>query len=62
MKVMRFILVDERDRTFRVQRWCFRGSIDRWIDLYDSPSEGNLPDLVKSFCPHIGQESFFELM
>ena len=36
MKVMRFTLVDEKDRTFRVQRWCFRGSIDRWIDLWES--------------------------
>ena len=62
LKVMRFILVDEKQRTFRVQRWCFRGSIDRWIDLFDSRSEGNLPDLVREFCPHIGQESFFELM
>jgi hypothetical protein len=62
MKVMRFTLVNEKDRTFRVQRWCFRGSIDRWIDLYESRSEGNLSDLVKRFCPHIGQESFFELM
>ncbi len=62
MKVMRFRLVDKKDRTFRVQRWCFRGSIDRWIDLYKSRSEGKLSDLVKQFCPHIGQESFFELM
>jgi hypothetical protein len=62
MKVMRFTLVDEKDRTFRVQRWCFRGSIDRWIDLWASGSEGNLSDLVKKFCPHIGQESFFELI
>ena len=62
MKVMRFTLVDEKHRTFRVQRWCFRGSIDRWIDLYESRSEGKLSDLVKRFCPHIGQESFFELM
>jgi hypothetical protein len=62
MKVMQFILVDEDERTFRVQRWCFRGSIDRWIDLWSSGGEGNLPDLVKRFCPHIGQESFFELM
>ena len=23
---------------------------------------GKLSDLVKRFCPHIGQESFFELM
>jgi hypothetical protein len=62
MKVMRFRLVDEKDRTYRVQRWCFRGSIDRWIDLWESGSEGKLSDLVKRFCPHIGQESFYELM
>ena len=62
MKVMRFTLADEQDRTFRVQRWCFRGSIDGWIDLWMSGSEGRLPDLVKRFCPHIGQESFYELM
>jgi hypothetical protein len=62
MKVMRFTLVDEEARTFRVQRWCFRGSIDRWIDLWMSGSEGKLPGLVKKFCPHIGRESFFELM
>ncbi len=62
MKVMRFTLVDEKHRTFRVQRWCFRGSIDRWIDLWESRSAGKLADLVKRFCPHIGQESFFELM
>jgi hypothetical protein len=62
IKVMRFTLVGEHHRTFRVQRWCFRGSIDRWIDLWMSGSEGKLADLVKKFCPHIGQESFFELM
>jgi len=62
MNVMRFTLADEEDRTFRVQRWCFRGSIDRWIDLWSSGSEGKLTDPVKKFCPHIGQESFFELM
>ena len=62
MKVMRFTVADEHHRTFRVQRWCFRGSIDRWIDLWESGSEGKLADLVKRFCPHIGQELFYELM
>ncbi len=61
-KIMRFNLVDEEDRLFRVQRWCFRGSIDRWIDLFASLSQGKLSDLVAHFCPHIGQDSFFELM
>lgn len=62
LKVMRFTLADEDKRIFQVQRWCFRGSIDNWIDLWISGSNGNLADLVKKFCPHIGQESFFELM
>jgi hypothetical protein len=62
LKVMRFTLVDEKDRTFQVQRWCFRGSIDRWIDLFESRSTGKLTDLIERFCHHIGQESFFELM
>jgi hypothetical protein len=54
--------VDEKDRTFRAQRWCFRGSIDDWIDLWQSGASGKLAALVKKFCPHIGQESFYELM
>ena len=62
MKVLRFTLADEQDRTFRVQRRCFLGSIDGWIDLWMSGREGKLPALVRKFCPHIGQESFFELM
>jgi hypothetical protein len=61
-KVIRFTLVDPKTRTFRVQRWCFRGSIDRWIDLYKAGGRGTLADLVKEFAPHIGQESFFDLM
>ena len=55
MKVMRFTLVDEERRTFRVQRWCFRGSIDRWIDLWESGSKEKLSELVRKFCPHIGR-------
>jgi hypothetical protein len=62
LKVMRFSLIDLESRKFQVQRWCFRGSIDAWIDLFDSRSQGNLADLVKRFCLHIGQKSFFELM
>jgi hypothetical protein len=61
-KVMRFTLVDEGERTFAVQRWCFRGSIDDWIDLWMSGGHGKLADLVKTFLPHIGHESSFELM
>ena len=61
-KMLRFTLDDKKDRTFRVQRWCFKGSIDDWIDLWVSGGIGKLPDLVRDFCPHIGQDSFYELM
>jgi len=60
-KMLRFTLVGEAERTFRVQRWSFRGSIGDWIDLRGSGSEGKLPDLVQRFCPHIGQDSFYTL-
>ena len=55
MKVMRFTLADEDDRTFRVQRWCFRGSIDRWIDLWASESKGTSPISSRSSAPISGR-------
>lgn len=58
-KVLRFTLVDEDARRFAAERWCFLGSIDDWIDVSGG---GELPQLVKKFCPHIGKESFFDLM
>jgi hypothetical protein len=58
MPVMRFTLEDKETRQFAVDRWCFRGSIDDWIPL----SFGDLPKLVARYCPHLGKESFFDLM
>lgn len=58
-KMMRFELVDFDERLFRVERWCFLGSIDQWIHL-DGPAP--LPDLVGKYVRHLGKETFFELM
>ena len=58
--VMRFILEDTDKRMFRAERWCFRGSVDGWMDIMTCPSEP-LPKLVKKFIKHLGKESFFEL-
>lgn len=56
--VLRFVLVNEEKRLFDADRWCWRGSIDGWIELdFNKP----LDRLVKKFCPHLGKESFFEL-
>jgi hypothetical protein len=56
---LRFTLADEVQRRFVVDRWCFRGSIDGWFSLHGS---GDLATMVKKYVPHLGQESFYDLM
>jgi hypothetical protein len=58
-KVLRFTLIDDDRRSFAAERWCFLGSIDDWIPLSGS---GDLSKLVQRYGPHIGQESFYDLM
>ena len=55
--MLQFILDDEQCRTFVAQRYCFRGSIDDWIDI----GYGPLTTLVKTYVQHLGKESYFEL-
>ncbi len=59
MKMMRFILVNPDKRAFAPQRWCFRGSVDDWINI---GPPGPLEVLVRKYAPHLGEESFDELM
>lgn len=59
-KMMRFNLVDAGERLYAVQRWCFRGSIDTWIDLHARPAP--LPELLNRYARHLGRESFYELI
>ena len=55
--MLQFILDDEQRRLFTAQRYCFRGSVDDWIDI----GHGPLTKLVKRYVKHLGQESYFEL-
>lgn len=58
-KMYRFTLCDDVGRRFSAERWCFRGSIDDWFPLdYGKP----LGDLLEKYLPHLGRESFYELM
>ncbi len=57
--MMRFVLVDEENRLFQVERWCFLGGIDKWVFL-EGPAA--LAELVDKYVKHLGKESFFELM
>lgn len=58
-KMLRFELMDADARYYRAERWCFRGSIDRWIPL---GSYGPLDVLVATYAQHLDRESFFDLM
>ena len=55
--MLQFLLEDEQRRLFTAQRYCFRGSVDDWIDI----GYGPLTTLVKHYVQHLGQESYFEL-
>ena len=59
VKMMRFVLVDEDERLFHVERWCLLGGLDDWMFL-DGPA--TLAKLVRKYMIHLGTESFFELM
>lgn len=55
--VLRFCLIDKKDRTFTAERYCFRGSIDDWISLRTSK---NFRDLVKKYVKLLGTDELFE--
>ena len=56
--VMRFELIDSNKRTFQAQRYCYLGRIDDWIEIGVSAP---LETVLRSFVPHIEQDSYFEL-
>ncbi len=55
--MLQFILDDQEQRLFTAQRYCFRGSIDDWIDI----DHGKLATLVRTYVKHLDKESYFEL-
>jgi hypothetical protein len=57
--VLRFILADAERRTFRVERMCYLGSIDDWIDV--GPM-GTVDRLARHWIPKLGTDQFFGLL
>jgi len=55
---LRFKLVDAEFRVWQTERYCYRGSIDRWIEI---GRRDFLDSLAEKYVPHLGRESFFEL-
>lgn len=58
--MLRFALEDEDQRLYSAERWCFMGGIDDWIPLTGAAFD--LETLASQLLPHVGRESFFELM
>jgi hypothetical protein len=56
--MMRFRLVDEKDRVFEAERYCFLGSIDEWISI---GVPGKLKSLARKYVRHLGKDSFYEI-
>lgn len=57
--LLRLTLVDPDRRLFVAERWCFLGSIDNWFPLSSGQKLGQLLD---EYTPHLGQDSFYELI
>lgn len=54
-----FKLVDENHRLYRTDRWCYRSSVDGWLPL---DARRPLEPLARAHLPHLGRESFFDLI
>jgi hypothetical protein len=54
--VLRFILVDAAQRTFRVERMCYRSSVDGWLDVHQW---GPVDRLAREWIPKLGTDAFF---
>lgn len=62
--VLRFTLLPEQPatasgpRTFGVERWRYRGSVDGWLELYQS---GPIAELAERIIPKLGTNAYYEL-
>lgn len=56
--IMCFILVDQEERNFKAERWCYLGNVEDWIDIGES---GRIDNLARRLVPKLGTDDFFEL-
>ena len=56
--MLKFILVNKKERLFQTHRYSFRGPVDDWISI---GGHAKLPDLVSTYVPHLGEDSFYNL-
>jgi hypothetical protein len=56
--VLRLILLDPTRRLFSAQRMCYLGSIDGWLELWQT---GHVATLAPALIPTLGTDQFYEL-
>jgi len=56
--VLRFILLDPKQRQFGSERMCYRGSVDGWLELVQT---GSVAQLAGALIPTLGTDQFYEL-
>ena len=56
--VLRFTLLDPKLRLFSVERMCYLGSIDGWLELGRT---GPVAKLARALIPTLGTDQFYEL-
>jgi hypothetical protein len=47
------------NRYFEIMRYCYRGSVDKWISIDSGP---DLKQLAEENLIHLGKDSFYDLM
>ena len=55
---IRFTIRDIDQRTYIAERYCYRSSVDGWIEI-GGPAP--LESLARKLLPHLGKDSFYEL-
>jgi hypothetical protein len=56
--VLRFTLMDPKQRRFSVERMCYLESIDGWLELEQT---GSAAKLARALIPTLGTDEFYEL-
>jgi len=57
--VLRFNLLDPKQREFGAERMCYRSSVDGWLKLYQTA--GSVEKLATELIPTLGTDQFYEL-
>ncbi len=58
MPILRFELLNEDDRIFSTERFCFLGRIDDWMRVGEA---GGIEAVARKYIPKLGNDEFFEI-